>query len=359
MNIYPSLEKLTIVIPTYNKHIELIYVINFWIKYNVKLLILDGSDSKLKYDFSKTQNINYIHSAENFYSRLLSSTKYIKTEFVLLSCDDEFYLPSALSSCVDFLIKNSTYSSCGGCSIGFIKESSEKIYGLESPPNLKGRHLNDDCPINRAKSHFSKYAMSHLWSVTRFNKWEIICNCVFKEEYNFYAAFELQIELLTVISGKTKTLSELLWLRNLGTPPFRESSKASLSWSESLRIEDWWKDKNFSNEVSSLLINTSNASKLLNPTFKNKFTETEISNIFKLYIYGYNLNRGIIDKYLFSMIRKMLPRKVIAYLKRFFRYDKFINNKQTLKKKSIIDQAKTIEKKGIMVNYKDLSSIKF
>ena len=56
MNIYPSLEKLTIVIPTYNKHIELINVINFWIKYNVKLLILDGSDSKLKYDFSKIYN---------------------------------------------------------------------------------------------------------------------------------------------------------------------------------------------------------------------------------------------------------------------------------------------------------------
>ena len=35
---------------------------------------------------------------------------YIDTEFVILGSDDEFYLPSALSSCIEFLSKNSEYS---------------------------------------------------------------------------------------------------------------------------------------------------------------------------------------------------------------------------------------------------------
>ena len=44
---YSLLNKLTIVIFTYNRHKYLKRTINYWSNYKVKLLILDGSDVEL------------------------------------------------------------------------------------------------------------------------------------------------------------------------------------------------------------------------------------------------------------------------------------------------------------------------
>src|SRR5210317_1860826 len=109
---YPLLDKLTIVIFTYNRNEYLKRTINYWLNYNVKLLILDGSSTKLEDPCLKTKKIKYIYDTTGLYKRLLSSVNYIDTEFVILGSDDEFYLPSALSSCVQFLIKEPSFSNC-------------------------------------------------------------------------------------------------------------------------------------------------------------------------------------------------------------------------------------------------------
>ena len=36
----------------------------------------------------------------------------------------------------------------------------------------------------------------------------------FSKRYNFAAAHELQVEFLTIVSGKSKIISELMWMRN-------------------------------------------------------------------------------------------------------------------------------------------------
>ena len=116
---YSLLDKLTIIIFTYNRHNFLKRTIKYWSNYNIKLVILDGSDTKLEDLYLKQQNIKYIHNTNVLYERLLSSINYIDTEFMILGTDDEFYLPSALSSCVKFLSKDISFSSCGGRAIGF------------------------------------------------------------------------------------------------------------------------------------------------------------------------------------------------------------------------------------------------
>ena len=54
------LKKLTIVIFTYNRHKYLKTIIKYWSSYDVKLLILDGSDVKFEDLCLNTKNIKYI-----------------------------------------------------------------------------------------------------------------------------------------------------------------------------------------------------------------------------------------------------------------------------------------------------------
>ena len=56
------LNKLTIVIVSYNRQKLLKRLVKFWLNYNVKILILDGSDIKLQDNFLNSKNITYIHS---------------------------------------------------------------------------------------------------------------------------------------------------------------------------------------------------------------------------------------------------------------------------------------------------------
>ena len=110
-------------------------------------------------------------------TRLKNSGKFIDTEFTILSCDDEFYLPSALCSCIKYLLAESEYSSCGGRALGF-GTYNHTIYGLEVYPKPKDRILNQDSPLERIYNHFSIYVPSHHYSVIRSEKFKLISKLI-------------------------------------------------------------------------------------------------------------------------------------------------------------------------------------
>ena len=72
-----------------------------------------------------------------------------------MSSDDEFYLPSALSSCIEFLSKHSEFSNCGGRAIGF-KSDKNNIYGIKTYLRLNNFCLDHNNAIYGAKKHFSE-----------------------------------------------------------------------------------------------------------------------------------------------------------------------------------------------------------
>ena len=67
-----SLEKLTIIIFSYERHRYLDRTIKYWLNYSIKLLVIDGSDTKLDLEYLNTKIIKYIHDQRSLYDRLLS-----------------------------------------------------------------------------------------------------------------------------------------------------------------------------------------------------------------------------------------------------------------------------------------------
>ena len=87
----------------------------------------------------------------------------------------------------------------------------------------------------------------------------------------------MQVEFLTIVSGKSKIISELMWMRN------NEVKRIYKDIIE-LEIHNWWIDSNFYNERLDFLQKMNKASNelILNTNFN--FDENKISKLFELYI---------------------------------------------------------------------------
>lgn len=347
----PTLSNLTVVIFSFNRHKWLKKTISYWSNYSVKLLVLDGSDKKLEDPYLTKKNTKYIHDQRGLYERLLSSSNYIDTEFVILASDDEFYLPSALLSCVKFLSKEETYSSCQGLAIGFgTRKHGKEVYGFQQYIEFRDLclHLDQGNILQRITKHFSNYTMAHTWSVIRFDKWKIICKSIFKKEYNFCGVWEMQLEFLVMASGKTKIIPELMWLRNNEVQGIRGTSP---SMSNEILLKDWWKDKFYKKEKKDFLHRMKKVCDKLLYDKHFKFTEEIIADIFECYL---NINKPWKRKFI------RLYHRIISKIKKFIIF--FIpyfnwHEIRTKKYKNLKDAAKELDLLGYKVDHKELNKI--
>ena len=152
---------------------------------------------------------------------------------------------------------------------------------------------------------------------------------------------ELQIEFLVMVSGKSKIIPQLMWMRNREVPSVNEKNpQFRLSI-----IKEWWFDKNYVNEKIDFLNTMKKAcDKILNNK-SLEITPEKISMLFELYIskpvFKKNTLKRIVN---FFQIQK---KKII----------KFILGRDQIKYNSIIDQAKLLEFQGVLINYEELSEI--
>ena len=351
---FSKLNKLTILIPTYNRQNYIVRCMRYWSKTNVNLLIIDGSDNSLnisKYKFGK--NIRYLHKKKSNYSRLYSSIDLILTEYVMLGCDDEFYIPSALNSCISTLETESDLLTCGGLSVAF--DCQENLV-LTYPKYLKLKNLsiNDNNSNKRIQKHFSNYVPAHFYSICRTKKWKRIAKVVFKKEYSFYSAMEFQIEFLLCYAGKIKILSELLWLRSYESCPIRNDSPQT---NVRNTIAKWWYEKNdkYKVEFKDFTQRMENICKFLDKknSSKSAHINQTINFAFKSLLGFGKTTRYIIYKYKIIFVIYNLYQRIIEvplyYFSQFF--------KKIKTKTKLTDYGFLIEKKGIKVDHRKLIEI--
>jgi glycosyltransferase domain-containing protein len=350
------LQKLTIVIISYNRHKYLKRAIKYWSNYHVKLLVLDGSDTKLEDPYLNIKNIKYIYDPRGIHDRLLSSINYIETEFMVLAGDDEFYLPSALNSCIEFLFKESSFSSCGGRAVGFYT-NGKKIFGNEQYSRLKDFCLDYSSASERITKHFHNYVPAHTYSVMWSSKWKLICKHIFKKEYSCFALDELQIEFLVMVSGKSKIISELMWMRNKEVTPVRGNNP---SFNSTRPIAKWWFDKNFIKEKEDFIYRMKKACDEISTDQNFKFTEDTIAKLFESYINVCLKQRSIMRKIIHQImpykIKKLIKPIVVAVWDNII-ISKYRNLVEEEKYISLIDEVNLLEAQGVFVNQENLNHI--
>ena len=243
-----NLSDLTIIIPSYNRQGYVIRQLKFWKNTEVKVLVLDGSEnvcSKLS-SYTST-NIKVLHIPKSIEKRLGLAGQIIETKYAAMISDDEFFLPSALSSVIEFLDKNLSYSACKGRAVGFNLDSENLILGKMAYEDLEGYDLNLESPSERMIDHMSPYVMASLWAVHRTEVLKICLDLISRNtKYSSAAAVEIQISLITAWYGKIKVLNELMW--------FRSYENENIWWSfGNVSTYKWLSKKKYKQEINQFI----------------------------------------------------------------------------------------------------------
>lgn len=230
--------KLTLICPTYQRHHYLERSCRFWRdRSEVCVLYADGSNVPMESVSVDAKNIRYLHQSISIQKRLLNLLELVRTPYVCMMSDDEFYIPSSLSSCIDFLDSNSDYVACMGRALGFSRRDSTVSFTRQYP-KLQHRNLVSDLPFCRLTDHFSEYVPAHCYAVTRVDVFREAMSKALNCKLDLYAIYELIEEFIVVSKGKTCVLPELYWLRSHEAPPVRNTGDLGLDPRK--RINNWW-----------------------------------------------------------------------------------------------------------------------
>ena len=231
------MSQLTLLCVTYNRHKYLKRSIDYWSKFEFDLIYIDGSDIPIDCDLSRLDAIRYYHMKGSYQERIAFALGKIKTQYVAMLCDDEFYIPSSLHSCIRFLDNNPDYVSCLGRAIGFSARAGKVLFS-DQYPRLRDRNLTPAASFERLIDHFSSYVPAHYYAVTRLEVFIRSMNTSLNISLDVYSVFELAEEFLIVSGGKSCVLPELYWLRSHEVPPIRNTGDVSLDPSK--RFDHWW-----------------------------------------------------------------------------------------------------------------------
>lgn len=241
-----SASRLSLMMPTFNRHEFAIRNMRFWSGSGVQLHVLDGSaapiDSSLR-DFGA--NIHYHHLPLSFEERLAQGAAMIDTDYTAMVGDDEFFVPSALDACIAELDADSALSSCMGRALRFV---TVDINVLATPAyvDMAGYTVGQDSGIERMIYHMHPYRVSSCYAVMRRDVWREAAGLMAARRFEHYAVPELQVELAAAYHGKSKVIPRLMWLRNGENPPVWSAGTQQ-------RFPDWWSDASAAHQRRELI----------------------------------------------------------------------------------------------------------
>lgn len=342
---FPLLKKLTIIIPTYKRELFSLRCAQYLAETGATIILLDGNKAALKTDILKKidKKIRYIHSPTGYYERVLLATNLVSTEFVMMGIDDEFFIPSALNSCLEQLIKKPELIACCGRAMGFYFRDG-LVFGKKVYQNLKDRTSNDDNPTNRIKKHFSNYGIAHFYAVCRTDIWKIAAKTTFSKEYSCFAMAEIQMELILCYAGKSLIIPELMWLRSGENKPLRGMSPNLI---ETNTIWKWWFSKKYKKEKNEFISQMKSVCKKLQP----KYSPDIEGGVYCLLESLKKDNSPLFN--FFYKIFKYFPKFIQDLIKIIFKYFKL----GPLKNTPFMDQAKLLSAEGVNVDFNELRSI--
>lgn len=233
-----ELSQLTLVIPTYNRQKYALRSMRYWSGRGPTVYVMDGSAEPID-SFQLAglaSNIHYIHSSTGIVNRILLASKLIKTKYAAMIGDDEFFLPAGLTKCIQFLEAHSDYVACSGLTFLFSYVKNLMV-GKQNYSIQTGYEIDQATPEERLRAHFGNYTPSSVSAVTRADVWSKAVELFAAREFAVFAITELEFEFFVSFAGKSKVLSELMWLRSSENRPIR-GTDASLVTTNQFRT--WW-----------------------------------------------------------------------------------------------------------------------
>ena len=213
------LSELTIIVPTYNRPLELERSIEYWRDTPVTVHILDGSDKPWFTVglLSKIKNISYHHIPstlgeswlDNYVRRLKFGADHSKTKYSAFCGGDDFFSMSGLSALVRLLESDSGIDAAVGQTLGFYPHESVVKwwlrYGAASVDNLFSRDPNALVRLKHSQSRL-------YYCVARTELWKKRIQIA--ERHTWLGdRFETLFQDLGTAMFRARTVNHIVWFR--------------------------------------------------------------------------------------------------------------------------------------------------
>ena len=156
-----ALEKLSIIIFTYNRYEFLERLLDYYRSFDLKcpIIVLDSSSDPITSDHLKQllSQSTVIHQKFDpklyLISRISQGLGLVQTPFAVLCADDDFIIPDALAQCVDFLEGHPDYACAHGLYINHLLTQKDHQF-IWSSLNKKAFSLESDQALDRFEGFF-------------------------------------------------------------------------------------------------------------------------------------------------------------------------------------------------------------
>ena len=339
---------LTLVLLSNNRPKFLKRSVLFWSKFTFKVIIVDGSDISQKdwVEKNSNSNISYIHDKSPFPKRLKIGAELIATKYAIFAPDDEYYLPTTLERCVEFLEKNQEYVAINGVAIGFSYEQN-KVIGFSQYPEWIDRQRIEEDPKERIISHMSNYTNNLTVSVTRANLWKKCALIYAKHDFPIYPLWELEMNLILSFAGKSKTINQLMHIRSSeeDSQPIRNNIPTLTPQNS---IHHFWIKKKFNQQKILFISILTKELHLISQNKKYEYCERALISSIDALCKKKKIYLVFLHKFL-----SFFSPETKSKLKNFLDYFK----KRNKKKIELIEAAKIFEKEGINIDFINLSTV--
>jgi len=322
-----------------------------------EIIFADGSDSKeikkyieknklssrLKIKYLKT---DYDNTFEIYYKKILNSLSFVKTPYVLLADDDDFYHFENLKQCIDLLEKDKNIVTCGGQTAHFkILDGNIKGKRVLLDNAIKNEYKNNSIIQNLEEYLlFKKGIYYNVHRVKDYRQaWSI------SSKYNLSPRMcELFIEMYILTCGKVKILPAITYYRQYDHG-HQNSIKLDNDFFDEMIKFNWFRELNIILDIISIKLAKSNKidhqeirNKLLG-NYKKFVTPWIINN---LDIQGDSHHKNYISKLMIMSILRnsfwRFPLKMLARFKLYFKH--FICTQKHGKSPTLINFLKNYKK---------------
>lgn len=345
--IMQNLNNLTIIIPTYNRQKFVLRNIMYWNNKEPQIIVLDGSVTSINDDLISSfgKNIKYFHLPLSFSERLNFVSNIITTEYSVLLGDDDFFIPSGLSACIDVLSNNQALNCCLGRALSYNFKEGNVVYDI-CYPEMSNYRIDADTPYDRVINHMAKYTCSTIYAVNRAKYLKIILKNLSNEIFEDACLVELFIEMSNAYMGKSIIIPDIMWFRSIENDTLYDKSKST--------YENTWVD---CNKKENLIATFNLLFKKYHPNFE---TKKMVSIGLEKYFLLENTNAFAKRRYI---LRPSFSIKFIAFYKYKIKYIfklnlfKIILNHSILKQKNLDHVLYTLKNDSVKYNYFEIKEL--
>ncbi|NBO56706.1 MAG: hypothetical protein EBU84_19415, partial [Actinobacteria bacterium] len=181
------------------------------------------------------ENVDYRHVPVDFFERMKMATKLISTKYVALLGDDDLYLPSGLSTCLNWLERNPSDVGAVGRALYFFFQDG-RIFVSEKNSESSNFPESVLTGLDRLRNYYFPGKIGAIaYGVYRSAPWKEAVRATYSSQYSCGYVYDTYLRTTLTYSGNISVCESITWMCSGENPPIQDSS----SFSRKLDLINW------------------------------------------------------------------------------------------------------------------------